>query len=80
MSADDGAVSAQDPRAGLATQLQQLESFVARAEADNEELPPEAVEMITRLREIMRALDALTASLGGVTPQASAAPPGNDAP
>lgn len=52
-------------RAGLATQLQQLEAFVARAEADGEELPAEAVEMIARLREIVRALDGLTSSMGG---------------
>jgi hypothetical protein len=52
-------------RAGLASQLQQLEDFVARAEADGEELPAEAVEMIARLREIVRALDGLTSSMGG---------------
>jgi hypothetical protein len=51
-------------RAGLAAQLQHLEAFVARSESAGEELPPEAVEMMTRLREIVRALDGLTASMG----------------
>jgi hypothetical protein len=51
-------------REGLATQLRELEAFVARSAAQGEELPPEAVEMIERLREIVRALDGLTSSLG----------------
>ena len=53
------------PRDGLATQLRQLEDFVARAESDGEELPPAALEMIARLREIMKALDGLSATLSG---------------
>ena len=57
-------------RDGLATQLRQLEAFVARAESDGDELPPAALEMIGRLREIMQALDGLSATLG-----ATAAPP-----
>jgi hypothetical protein len=52
-------------REGLRAQLGELEAFVARTEAEGEELPPEAVEMIARLREIVRALDGLTSSLGG---------------
>lgn len=52
------------PRDGLATQLRQLEDFVARAESDGEELPPAALEMIARLREIMQALDGLSSTLG----------------
>jgi hypothetical protein len=52
-------------RAGLANQLHELEAFVARTEAEGGEMPPEAVEMIARLREIVRALDGLTASMGG---------------
>lgn len=56
------------PRDGLASQLQQLEEFVARAESDGDELPPAAVEMIARLREIMQALDGLTSTLGGAAP------------
>jgi hypothetical protein len=51
-------------REGLATQLRELEDFVARSEAAGEPLPPEALEMVSRLREIMRALDGLTSSLG----------------
>lgn len=50
-------------REGLASQLRELEAFVARSEADGEALPPEAAEMIARLREIVRALDGLTSSL-----------------
>lgn len=50
---------------GLATQLRELEAFVSRTEAEGGELPPEAVEMVARLREIVRALDGLTSSMGG---------------
>ncbi|HUQ46051.1 MAG TPA: hypothetical protein VM033_05335 [Gemmatimonadaceae bacterium] len=49
-------------REGLAAHLRDLEAFVARSEAEGEALPPEATEMIARLREIMRALDGLTSS------------------
>jgi hypothetical protein len=48
----------------LAQQLRQLEEFVARTESDGEDMPAEAVEMIARLREIMEALDGLSASMG----------------
>lgn len=51
-------------REGLAAQLRELEAFVARSEAEGEALPPQAIEMIERLREIVRALDGLTSSLG----------------
>jgi len=51
-------------REGLAAQLQELEAFVARTQAEGGELPPEAAEMIARLREIVSALDGLTKSLG----------------
>jgi hypothetical protein len=51
-------------REGLATQLRELEEFVARSNAAGEPLPPEALEMVSRLREIVRALDGLTSSLG----------------
>lgn len=61
------------PRDGLATQLRQLEDFVARAESDGEELPPAALEMIARLREIMQALDGLSSTLGA-SPASPAAP------
>jgi len=50
-------------REGLASQLRELEAFIGKATANGEELPPEALEMIERLREIVKALDALTASL-----------------
>jgi hypothetical protein len=50
-------------RAGLATQLRELEAFVARSEMEGGELPGEAIEMIARLREIVQALDELTASM-----------------
>jgi hypothetical protein len=50
-------------REGLAAQLRELEEFVAKSEASGEELPPEATEMVKRLREIVRALDGLTSSL-----------------
>ena len=55
-----------DARAGrdaLATQLRELEAFVAQSEGSGEALPPAAVAMIERLREIVRALDGLTSSL-----------------
>jgi hypothetical protein len=51
-------------REGLASQLRELEAFVARSAAQGEEMPPEAIEMIARLREIVSALDGLTSSLG----------------
>jgi hypothetical protein len=50
-------------RDGLASQLRELEAFVAKADAEGESLPPEAKEMIERLREVVRALDGLTSSL-----------------
>jgi hypothetical protein len=52
------------PREGLAQQLRQLEEFVTRTESEGGEMPAEAVEMIARLREIMEALDGLSASMG----------------
>ena len=64
-------------REGFADQLRQLEAFVARADAEGEALPPEAAEMVARLREIMEALDGLATSFdasrgdaaaGGTTP------------
>lgn len=51
-------------REGLASQLRELEAFVAKTQAEGDEMPAEAVEMIARLREIVAALDALTSSLG----------------
>jgi hypothetical protein len=63
MSADEELPGAAAGLDGLATQLSELEAFVARAEADGDEVPPEALEMVERLREIVRALDGLTSSL-----------------
>ena len=57
--------SAAAGREGLTAQLRQLEEFVARTESSGDELPPEAVEMIARLREIVQALDGLTSSMQG---------------
>jgi hypothetical protein len=62
-SARDDAVSAAAGRDGLAAQLRQLEAFAARSVSAGEALPPQALEMIERLREIVQALDGLTASM-----------------
>ena len=62
MSEFEGLPDAAAGRADLAAQLHELEVFIARAEADGEALPPEALEMIGRLREIVSALDGLTSS------------------
>ena len=62
MNAADGASAAATPREGLAAQLRQLEAFVARAESDGDALPPEAMEMVARLREIMHALNGLSST------------------
>jgi hypothetical protein len=51
-------------RAGLESQLRALEAFAAKSEAAGDSLPPQAAEMIARLREIVRALDGLASSLG----------------
>jgi len=62
-AARDDAVSAAAGRDGLAAQLRQLEAFAARSVSAGEALPPQALEMIERLREIVQALDGLTASM-----------------
>jgi putative acetyltransferase len=59
-------------RDGFATQLRQLESYVADAESAGHALPPEATEMIARLRELVRALDGLTASFAVTVSEVSA--------
>ncbi len=66
MSGDDSAEAPATPRDGLAAQLRQLEDFVARTESAGDALPPEAVVMVARLREIMQALDGLSTSFGGL--------------
>lgn len=60
---DGGEQDAPAAREGLARQLAALEDYVARADVDGEPLPPHAREMAARLREIIQALDGLTASL-----------------
>lgn len=53
------------PREDLVAHLQQLEAFVEQSKASGEEIPPEAAEMVSRLREIMLALDGLASSMEG---------------
>jgi hypothetical protein len=74
MTADEQVPDATTPRDGLAAQLRQLEDFVARAESQGDELPPEAVEMVARLREIMQALDGLSTSFDGLNTVLPTAP------
>lgn len=62
MRDEDALPGAAAGREGFAAQLRELESYVANAEAVGRALPPEATEMIARLRELVRALDGLTAS------------------
>jgi len=71
--ARDDAANAAAGRAGLLAQLRQLESFAARTVAEGDALPPQATEMILHLREIVNALDGLTASM-------AEAPPGDAGP
>ena len=63
MSSENRLPDAVAGRQELASQLRELEAFVARSEGSGEALPPAAVAMIERLREIVRALDGLTSSL-----------------
>jgi hypothetical protein len=62
-AAGGDAASAAAGRAGLLAQLRQLEDFAARTTSEGDTLPPQATEMIAHLREIVQALDGLTASL-----------------
>ena len=57
--------SAADVRKDFAEKLANLEAFMQKAETSGEEIPAEAVEVMTHLREIMQALDGLTKELGG---------------
>ena len=61
--ARDEAANAAAGHAGLVAQLRQLEAFAARTVAEGDALPPQATEMILHLREIVDALDGLTASM-----------------
>jgi len=54
-----------DPRLDLASKLREMEDFVAKAQASGEDFPPEAIELVKHLREILQALDGLTTELGG---------------
>jgi glucose-6-phosphate 1-epimerase len=54
-----------DERRDLILQLREVETYIERAEATGEELPPEAAQVRTHLREIMIALDGLTKELDG---------------
>ena len=61
--ARDEAASAAEGHADLVAQLRQLEAFAARTVSEGDSLPPQATEMILHLREIVAALDGLTASM-----------------
>ncbi len=62
-AANADAADAAAGRAGLLAQLRQLEDFAARTVSEGDALPPQATEMILHLREIVAALDGLTASM-----------------
>ena len=62
MTSEEARLDPTAGRDGLAAQLRELEAFVAKSAADGEALPPEALEMMTKLREIVQALDGLTSS------------------
>lgn len=59
----DDAARAAEGRADLVAQLRHLEAFAAKAVSEGDSLPPQATEMIAHLREIVQALDGLTASM-----------------
>jgi hypothetical protein len=67
-SARDEAASAAAGHAGHRAQLRPREDFAARTVAEGDALPPQATEMILHLREIVEALDGLTASMGEPLP------------
>lgn len=73
-SVPDDAASAAAGRAGLVAQLRQLEDFAARAVREGDTLPPQATEMILHLREIVQALDGLTASMTEPPPSGETPP------
>jgi glucose-6-phosphate 1-epimerase len=54
-----------EARKDFAEKLQQLEAFMEKTKATGEEVPPEALELVTHLREIIDALTGLTKELGG---------------
>jgi len=69
----DQAANAAAGHAGLVAQLRELEDFAARTVSEGDSLPPQATEMILHLREIVEALDGLTASMAKPTSDASPA-------
>jgi hypothetical protein len=71
---DEDAASAASGRASLAAQLRQLEDFASRAASEGDSVPPQATEMIAHLREIVQALDGLTASMSERPPRHDAEP------
>ena len=76
--APNEATNAAAGRAGLLAQLRQLEEFAARTVSEGGSLPPQASEMILHLREIVDALDGLTASMGGEPPATADAAPARE--
>jgi hypothetical protein len=62
MSINDELPDAISNRDRLKAQLGQLEAYVERATAAGELVPPEAADLVQRLREVVLALDSLTAS------------------
>ena len=68
MSDDTSVSESESPRADLGAHLKQLEQFVEESTASGADVPPEAAEMISRLREIMLALDGLASSMGDTKP------------
>lgn len=72
----DDAANAAAGHAGLVAQLRQLEAFAARTVAEGDALPPQATEMILHLREIVDALDGLTASMTEQLPSDATPHPG----
>jgi len=67
----DEAANAAAGHAGLVAQLRELEDFAARTVSEGDSLPPQATEMILHLREIVEALDGLTASMAKPASDAS---------
>jgi len=59
----DAKAQAEGGRGDLAAQMQRLEAYVADAQARGDEVPPEAVLMIARMKELIGALDDLTKSI-----------------
>ena len=58
----------QEPASGVGDPVAELERFIAESEARGDSVPLEAYEMLTRLRELMAALRALTESLAQRSP------------